>query len=574
MPTPSNSSSFRSLRNGCVHAFRVALLIGIFGLVHLIHARSEAQRKAQPLKAISTNRIAAIFGMDASIGEVDAMGGTSVCDSNGNKLGSILQTSPEGDSFLGFSGPTNLLVAFDLQNRIRTIEILSSLDTRDHVNLIEKNPAFFRRWIGLSASQASHEDSFEPVAGATLTSMAIVQGLRKRLGAKAVASKFPEPLTLGDARTLFASAESVSKDSKVDSLWHVQDKNGTACGWILRTSPTADDVMGYQGPTDARLAIAPDGKIVGLAIGKSFDNEPYVGYAKQDRSFAALLKRYSLDEFRQIDLENSQIEGVSGATMTSMAVVRGLIKTAESYQQVMSASEQNALRWKQIFWRVFGTIAVVGIGLVIGLTRLRGHRGMRLAFQCFVIVYLGLIQGELLSVAMFAGWAQNGISWQNAAGLLLLSVAAVLVPIFAKTNIYCSHICPHGAVQQLLPRSLKHRRPLPGWLQKALSLIRPGLILWILIVLFFELRFSLVDLEPFDAYVWRAAAWPSIAIAIGGIVFSFFVPMGYCRHGCVTGSLLQYLRRHTRSHRLQSADYFALMAFVAGLAILLRQTAL
>ncbi len=570
----SKSSSFHRLRNGCVHAFRVALLISIFGLVHLLHARTEAKRKAEPLKAISANRIVAIFGNDARIGEADAQGGTSVCDSNGNQLGSILQTSPESDSFLGFSGPTNLLVAFDLQSRIRAIEILSSRDTRDHVHLIERNPAFFQKWVGLSASQVANSDEFESVTGATLTSMAIVQGLKKRLGAKTVAAKFPEPLTLEDARTFFPSAESVSQDPKVDSLWHAQGSNGSDCGLILRTSPTADDVVGYQGPTDAKLAIALDGKIVGLAIGKSFDNEPYVSYAKQDRSFAALLKRYSLEDFRKIDLEHGEIEGVSGATMTSMAVVRGLIKTAESYKQVMSVSEQNDLRWKEMFWRVLGTSVVVGIGLIIGLTRLRGHRGMRVAYQCLVIVYLGFIQGELLSVAMFAGWAQSGFPWQNAAGLLLLTLAAVLVPIFAKTNIYCSHICPHGAIQQMLPRRFRHRQPLPSWLHRTLSWIRPLLIIWILFVLFFELRFSLVDVEPFDAYIWRAAAWPSIAIAIGGVLFSFYIPMGYCRHGCVTGGLLQYLRRHSQSHRLQSADYFAIIAFLIGLVLVLRQTAL
>jgi NosR/NirI family transcriptional regulator, nitrous oxide reductase regulator len=570
MPMRSKSSSFRSLQNTCVHAFRVALLIGIFALIHLLHARSEAERKAEPLKAISAARIESIFGPGSILGEADAQGGTSVCDSNGNKLGSILQTSPESDSFLGFSGSTNLLVAFDLENRIREIEILSSSDTRDHVNLIERNPNFLHKWVGLTTSQFTSQDKYESVTGATLTSLAIVQGLRKRLGAKTVAPRFPEALTLDDAKAFFPSAKNVSKDLKVDSLWHVQDQKGNECGLILRTSPSADDVIGYQGPTDAKLALEPDGKIVGLAIGKSFDNEPYVSYTRQDRSFAALLKRYKLDELRQIDLENKQIEGVSGATMTSMAVVRGLIKSAESYKQVMSTSEQNAVRWKEMFWRVIGTSVVVGMGLVVGLTRLRGYRPARIAFQCLAIVYLGFMQGELLSVAMFAGWAQNGVPWQNAAGLLLLSLAAVLVPIFAKTNIYCSHICPHGAVQQMLPRSFKRRRPLPNWLHRMLSLIRPLLIVWILIVLFFELRFNLVDLEAFDAYIWRATAWPSIAIAVGGILFSFYVPMAYCQHGCVTGGLLQYVRRHSQSHRLRSADYLAIIAFLVGLVLVLK----
>jgi NosR/NirI family transcriptional regulator, nitrous oxide reductase regulator len=183
-------------------------------------------------------------------------------------------------------------------------------------------------------------------------------------------------------------------------------------------------------------------------------------------------------------------------------------------------------------------------------------------------VYLGLIQGELISIAMFVGWAQYGVPWHNAMGLLLLSLAAIVMPIFAKTNLYCSHICPHGAVQQILPRSWKHRKPLSNWLHRLLVAIRPLLVIWILFVLYAQLPFSLVDIEPFDAYSWRAAAWPSIVIAIAGLLFSFYVPMGYCRHGCVTGGLLQYLRRHSQSHKLQFTDYFAAAALLIGLCVL------
>jgi hypothetical protein len=84
-----------------------------------------------------------------------------------------------------------------------------------------------------------------------------------------------------------------------------------------------------------------------------------------------------------------------------------------------------------------------------------------------------------------------------------------------------------------------------------------------------NLPFNLVNIEPFDAYSWRAAAWPTTAVAIVGLIASLFVPMAYCRYGCPTGAVLEYLRRHGRSDRLTRADWFAAACLAAAVLLLL-----
>ncbi len=150
-----------------------------------------------------------------------------------------------------------------------------------------------------------------------------------------------------------------------------------------------------------------------------------------------------------------------------------------------------------------------------------------------MIVVLGLVHGELLSLAMFVGWAESGLPRQ-ALGLIVLSVAALAVPIIAKQNLYCSHLCPHGAVQQLLPRRFRYTGRLPKWLQRGLVAIRPLLLAWVVFVALTQAPFSLVDIEPFDAYAWRRQRGRTCAVAIVGLVASLFVPMAYCRFGCPT----------------------------------------
>ena len=83
------------------------------------------------------------------------------------------------------------------------------------------------------------------------------------------------------------------------------------------------------------------------------------------------------------------------------------------------------------------------------------------------------------------------------------------------------------------------------------------------------LPFSLVDIEPFDAWVFYVAGWATITIAVIGLVASLFVPMAYCRYGCPTGAVLGYLRFHSRSDRWTRRDWVALglVLFAAVLLI-------
>jgi polyferredoxin len=56
-----------------------------------------------------------------------------------------------------------------------------------------------------------------------------------------------------------------------------------------------------------------------------------------------------------------------------------------------------------------------------------------------------------------------------------------------------------------------------------------------------HLPFSPVDIEPFDAWLWSIAGAATIVVAVAGLVASLFVPMAYCRFGCPTGAVLDYI---------------------------------
>jgi hypothetical protein len=297
---------------------------------------------------------------------------------------------------------------------------------------------------------------------------------------------------------------------------------------------------------------------------------------REDSYFRGLLRGRSLESLAGLDLAAERIEGVSGATMTSQSVAQAMAVAAQAHLRELQQRQTKADRPEQELpavrppWLTLRNLSTIGItlsGLVLGLTHLRRRRTLRLLYQCLVIGWLGCANGDMLSQALLLGWAQSGIPWQNALGLVCLSAGALLVPVATGHNVYCAHMCPHGALQQLLKNRLPWQLHVSGRIQAWLKRIPPLLLVWVVLIGLMHWPYSAVDIEPFDAWLWRIAGWPTLIVAGCGLLASLFVPMAYCRFGCPTGSLLDHLRRGGRSG-FQARDVLAFVLLLAAAAAL------
>lgn len=553
------------------HILRLATVAAVAWLVQATHEQRQAARATLDLATLPLSEIQAHLPNAALVGGVarGVAGGRELLDGSGKTVGVVLRTSPAGDAAVGFSGPTDVLVVCDTDLGVVGMSVLSSGDTRDHVRAIEDDARFWQPFQGMPLADLAEPQRRRSVAGATLTSRAIVEALALRVGGTPPASRFDREPELADLARLFPAAEHIETDPGDAAVIRIRDSDGIPLGWALRTSPASDSVIGYQGPTDAVVGFDTENCVAGVLVLASFDNEPYVGYVRDDRAFRKVYRGMPFEELAAVDRLATGIEGVSGATMTSQAVAEGIVRAAAAHQQTVERAKAESFSARLTAWlrRVegpqWGGIVVMLLGVLTAFTRARGNRWGRLAMPVIVFAYLGFGAGALLSLGQFFGWVEAGVP-PAASVLTVLTAIAVAAPITTKRNVYCSHLCAHGAAQQILKQIARPKRSPPRWLRPWLIRLPFAVFGFAILAVVLPLPINLVDLEPFDGYLLSVAGVAALVLFALSLVASLFVPMAYCRYGCPTGALLDHLRLNRQSGRFGWRDGVLLACLISA----------
>ena len=364
------------------------------------------------------------------------------------------------------------------------------------------------------------------------------------------------PLTVAELRPLFDTADSFAMDDGDRGGWHVFDAGGRKLGYVLQTAPVSDSIVGYRGRTNTLIAFDPALHVVGVRIRASEDTVEHVSDIKMDRRFLKTWNGRSWDEVAGRTPEEEGIEGVSGASMTSLALADGIVR------RLRAANAAAAVQPVPFRFRIrdAGLALIVIAGTVLAFTGTHGRPWLRRAFQVLVIGYVGFINADLLAQTLMVGWAQNGVPWRTAPGLVLMLAAALVVPWASGKPLYCQHLCPHGHAQEFLARLVpkRWRIALPKNFAAGLRWLPLLTLALILGVVLLVLPHDLAAFEPFDAYAIRSAGWATITLAIIGLVAACFVPMAYCHYGCPTGALLNFIRGHGPADRFGRREIAAL----------------
>jgi hypothetical protein len=555
----------RPLQAKATHVIRTCVVISMLLAIPKPTLRPQGETvKAPPIEVIELPDD--LSGQDLYLTpQQDANGMWRLVDENQETVGLVARTLPIANDVIGYRGPTESLLLFNPDLNLTSVTLLQSADTEEHVTAVKAEQAFFQQFESWPWGGPAANTPIDAVSGATLTSMALAEGVLKRIGGERPSLLFNQPITIQEIQNWFP--EAVELDAKSGEA---RNSRGEIVGSVIRTGPLSDDLSGYQGPTEMLLKVSPTRIVEAIRIRSSFDNEPYVDYVRTEAGFWAIFEGKTVAELSEFDPQAAGVEGVSGATMTSLIVADTLVAATKQVQNTRTSSKTNSTSWLgPIRWTIADilTISTLILAATLKYAGIYRRRSFRRIWLIWVVIIIGFWAGNLLSMALIAGWSAEGIAWRLAPGLAAITCVAMLGPPLTKGNPYCNHLCPHGAIQQLVrpkPRSLRYRKLTPT-LSRMLRRL-PGLTLCAAYVALVLLPTTdLASWEPFHAYLFRIASWSSLAFAFATLAVSAVLPMGYCRFGCPTGRLLDYLKRTASSDRLQVIDAVAVGLLIFAL---------
>lgn len=394
--------------------------------------------------------------------------------------------------------------------------------------------------------------------GVRLALLAVIVALLMFQADRHTAWRADDPVRLDEAAALFPDAARVAPSDTLAGGFDVTDVDGQPLGQLVRTMPAAEGVVGYRGPTDTLLALDLDGTIVGMRLRRSADTPDHLRDVAEDREFMANFTGWRLHDLADYDnaraLEDADVWPVSGATLTSSAVIDGVVARAKAQEQLEATPPAVRLGWQDAAIAVW----IVG-GLALMFTRLRKAQHFRAAFRAGVVVWHLGFGGGLLALSLLTGWAMHGPAWRTAPALAALVALMFVLPMLLGKNAYCQELCPHGILQGWL-RRVPFIKPVafskPG--RDGLRWLAPALLAAALVGVLLDLPMDLANFEPFDTYpLWRSGGWAwggTVFVFIVGLLLSVRYPMAYCQYACPTGWLLRAAAGRRGARRVAASD--------------------
>ncbi len=318
--------------------------------------------------------------------------------------------------------------------------------------------------------------------------------------------------------------ELVPRDSMT---WTVVSKTQEELGVVLSSSLFTKEFIGYAGTTPVFVYVDQEGKVRSVAPAA---NEETPGFFRR-------AAKGILDKWNNLAVEDAlalNVDVVSGATYTS----KSLISNVHSVLSVYAAADMANTYEPVIGWtRTLALFVVFAFGMVVAW-HFRGIRWLRLTVLTLNTAVTGFWCGQFLSVSVLRGLIQNGSDLVLYLPTLVMLLIAIVLPYLGKKNYYCLWMCPYGSLQELAWQLPLPKIKVGAKVYKRMSQIRMALLMVLLVLLWMGFGMSILEYEPFSAFIVSTAA-PSVMILAGAfVVLGIFIPHPWCQCVCPVGALL------------------------------------
>lgn len=524
---------------------------------------------------------------------------TAYTDSADGELvvGYLFETKDYPPEEVGYSAPIEVMAGLDMTGAITGIKVLfyreSYKSIRGDFLATERFPNQFEGKNVTDGFRVGRD--IDGVSRATITSWAVSRGIRNasrevaqaylpsfssasggnneiyalaQLGAKSwqtlVAEEYVTELTVpqSDGTELELSFVFIGHDGLGELVLGVSDYSGADREASSRVSEGNLVVVGIDGNTQKpfrqeRLAIDQDGERFRISRNRFV----YAGsadeglIANQVRYAGALVLAPEVDiklpfkilydmsedlgSFASYVETNYQISPLalaltSGSSLpTEYLPVTSDVFEADVAEGVFANLIANA-PWLEVI------ALLVLLGLVSTAFFLK-HATIRWVALSVTLVYLGFVDGGFVSVSHITNGLKLGPSmFLNDLPLLLILSFTVITTLFWG-RVFCSSLCPFGALQDFITRFVPNKLQLkvPQRIHDLAIYVKYVVLAFLAVMALTYSDLSLFQyFEPFGTIFYFSQSLALWLILLAFVVGAIFVPRFYCRYACPLGAAL------------------------------------
>ncbi|MFV0506018.1 MAG: 4Fe-4S binding protein [Bacteroidales bacterium] len=319
----------------------------------------------------------------------------------------------------------------------------------------------------------------------------------------------------------------------VASAWEISNSKHQIIGAL--EFPEKGTVEGFGGNINFALVIDTGSIVKGLILLKHSESSEYV----KNLYDTGLLSAWNGKHIAK--LHNTSVDIISGASISSKAIINGVNKISETYNpvEIETVKTQNG-KTKINIPMILGWLWLMFI--LFNFIKPQVFKKYSTYIQLITVILFGFILSKSLSLYIIYNWLMNGWSGDGKLLMLAIIVLSVVLPIFTGKSFYCGYYCPYGNLQHIANKLSKKNIKIPHKAYSVLKHLREAIFFALLFMLWLGVYFDLTLLEPFSAFSYKIVGTWTMVFAITFAVISIFIPKAWCRFFCPTGLCLDTLK--------------------------------
>lgn len=291
----------------------------------------------------------------------------------------------------------------------------------------------------------------------------------------------------------------------------------------------------YGGPMEVAAVVDSSRTIRYTAILNSSDTSSYLEKVIR-MGFLDLFIDQPLGQFPQVD-------AISGATLSSTAINRGIEAAAQKIGAEKFGLPAKLQEHKQATPETIKLVTVClffAAALALTSKRVKQKRKARAVLLTLSVIVLGFLLGAQFSLAtvvlMLNGSWLKGVATYAALLCLALTIITFLL---TRKNLFCSYICPFGAIQEGIGKITSCATPnQPKWMA---AVAHGWVFLVVLAALYYQMP-SYAMYEPFGKAFNFIGSGLIYSLTILIIIASLVYKRPWCNLLCPTTVVISYLR--------------------------------